>query len=163
MMRLLSSPPIHPRLIARAVAGLNQEAGASLIEFALIFPFLILLLVGAVDFGRGWYVDLEVEAAAEAGALYGVQYPSDTTGMNAAALRDAPDLTSMQSTATYGSECSDGSSATALAASVSGCGANSVAYVEVDTTVTYQPVLAFPGIASLFSLTAKSRMRTVNE
>jgi Flp pilus assembly protein TadG len=139
-----------------------EEQGSALIEFAVMLPMLAILLTGAVDLGRAWYFDIEVASAAEAGALYGVQNPGDISGMNAAASLDAPDLTTLQTTATYGSECSDGSSVVALSTSTPTCSANAVEFVEVDTTATYKPMLIYPGAASLFTMTAKSRMRTMN-
>ncbi len=139
---------------------LREEHASSLIECALMLPFLVLLLVGAVDFGRAWYINLEVASAAEAGALYGTQYPTDTSGMKAAALLDAPDVTSLSSTATYGNECSDGTSVTPLYTSPPTCAVNSVEYVEVITSATYSPILAYPGIASSITMGYKSHMRT---
>ena len=35
---------------------LGCESGSSLIETAAVMPFLLLLLVGAVDFGQAYYV-----------------------------------------------------------------------------------------------------------
>ena len=137
----------------------RSEDGTSLIECALILPIFIFLLVGAVDLGRAWYLHLEVSAAAEAGALYGVQNTSDIPGMDAAALIDAGDVTTLQAAATYGTECFDGTSVTPLLASPPSCSVNAIAYVEVDTTATYTPILKYPGLASVFTLVGKSRMR----
>ena len=55
------------------------EEGSSLVEVALVLPMMLLLLVGSVDFGRGYYAAMEVSSAANAGACYGVQEPTDTT------------------------------------------------------------------------------------
>jgi Flp pilus assembly protein TadG len=153
------SPPITAPSPAPRFA---DEQGSALIEFAFMLPMLVLLLTGAVDLGRAWYFDIEVASAAEAGALYGVQNPGDISGMNAAASLDAPDLANLQTSSTYGSECSDGSSVVALSTSTPTCSANAVEFVEVDTTATYKPMLIYPGAASLFTMTAKSRMRTMN-
>ena len=116
----------------------------------------------AVDFGRAWYVGLEIGAAAEAGALYGLGNVTDVPGMKAAALLDAPDLGSLQVSASYGSECSDGTAAVAFSTSVPVCAINVVSYVEVVTTGSYTPILRYPGFASVFNLSGKARMRTSN-
>jgi Flp pilus assembly protein TadG len=162
MKRLEDRQHALPEPTRGMAMGLAADQASSLIEFAVMLPFLVLLLVGAVDFGRAWYVNLEVSSAAEAGALYGVQNPNDIAGMNSAALLDASDLSSLHSAATYGSECSDGTSVVALSTSIPSCSVNAVAYVEVDTTATYTPLLIYPGISSMFTMTAKSRMRTSN-
>jgi Flp pilus assembly protein TadG len=137
----------------------NQEQGSTLLEVALITPVLALLMVGAVDFGRGYYVAMEVSSAAEAGALYGVQNTTDTSGMAAAATLDAKDVPGLGVNASYGCECSDGSNAVANCTSTPSCPANVVKYVEVDTTATYSPILEYPGVPSSFALTGKGRMR----
>lgn len=137
----------------------KAERGSQLIELALVLPVLMLIFAGAVDFGRAWFLYMEVASAAEAGALYGLTNTTDITGMQSAALLDAPDLPGLSSTATYGSECSDGTSAVALNGTPPTCGTSVVQYVEVDTTATYQPLLPYPGFQNTFTLTGKSRMR----
>lgn len=137
-----------------------QTDGSSLIETALLLPVLLLLLVGAFDFGRAYYAALEVASAAEAGALYGVQYPSDAAGMIAAAKADATDITNFSSTAIYGCQCSDGSGTSAACGTRPTCSLNVVNYVEVDTTATYTPLLKYPGIPSTLALKGKARMRS---
>ncbi|MBE7159246.1 MAG: pilus assembly protein, partial [Rhodospirillales bacterium] len=62
-----------------------------MVELALLLPLLLLLLVGAVDLGRAFYVAIEVSSAASAGAVYGTQNPTDTAGMQNAAALNAPD------------------------------------------------------------------------
>jgi Flp pilus assembly protein TadG len=140
--------------------GLKRcERGSSLIECALILPVFTLLLAGAVDFGRAWYINLEISSAAEAGVLYGIHNLTDVTGMNAAAAMDAPDVQALQVTSTYGNECSDGSSAVPLATYTPICSANVVSYVEVNVQTSYKPMLNYPGLPASFALGAKFRMR----
>ncbi len=138
---------------------LRGEEASQLVELAMVTPMLLLLLAGAVDFGRAYYVAMEVSSAAEAGATYGLQNPTDTAGMKSAALLNVPDLPNLTPTAVYGTECSDGTSAVSGGATPPTCAVDVVQYVEVDTTATYRPILIYPGIQSLFTLTGKSRMR----
>lgn len=49
----------------------DSEAGQSLVEFAMILPVFVLLLMAMVDFGRGFYTWLEVTNAAREGARAG--------------------------------------------------------------------------------------------
>jgi Flp pilus assembly protein TadG len=144
----------------RLLHCLRREDGSQLVEMTLILPVLFLLLAGTVDFGQLYFVAMEVSSAAEAGASYGLQNPSDIAGMQAAALLNAQDLSGLRPVATYGTECSDGTSAVALNGTPPTCAVTTVQYVEVDTTATYKPILAYPGIQSLFTVTGKSRMRT---
>jgi Flp pilus assembly protein TadG len=138
---------------------IRNEDGSSIIETAMLMPLLLLLLVGAIDFGRAYFVAIEVSSSAEAGALYGTQNSSDTAGMVTAATLDAPEVSNLTTVATYGCECSDGSSVSPSCGSLPVCTYNVVSYVEVDTSATYIPILLYPGIPSSISLTGKARMR----
>lgn len=48
----------------------RDEAGASAVEFALILPIAVALLIGTIDLGRMAWTKMEVQAAARAGANY---------------------------------------------------------------------------------------------
>lgn len=137
----------------------QSQSGTSLLETAFALPVFLLLLLGAVDFGRAWYADIEVSSASEAGALYGVQNISDIAGMQAAATLDAADVASVSPVASYGCECADGSSVTPSCASTPSCTTNVVNYVQVTTTSTYNTLLPYPGFPASFALTSTSRMR----
>ncbi|MDE1160685.1 MAG: TadE/TadG family type IV pilus assembly protein [Acidobacteriaceae bacterium] len=138
---------------------LRDSQASTLIETALTLPLLVLLLVMAVDLGNAFSAAIATSTAAQAGALYGIQHPTDITGMVAAARLEAPGLATLAPVATYGCECSDGSSATSGCSSVPSCTYNSMYYVELDTTSTYTPLLPYPGVTSVFTLHGKARMR----
>ena len=144
------------RMIDRFRRG---QHGTSLLETAFALPVFILLLIGAVDFGRAWYADIEVSSASEAGALYGVQNVTDTAGMQTAATLDAADVTSVSPVATYGCECADGTAVTPSCSSTPSCTVNVVNYVQVTTTSTYTPLIPYPGFPTSFALSSTSRMR----
>ena len=137
----------------------STDGGSSLIETALVLPIFVTLLTGAIDYGLAWHIKLELSAAAEAGALYGIQFPADIAGMQAAAGRDVTDLTGLTVAATYGTECSDGTSPISLSATMPTCSGTPISYVEVDTSYLYRPALPFPGLGSSVGIIGKSRMR----
>ena len=145
--------------LSASVANTARERGASLLEFALLFPFLSLLLLGVIDFGRAYYLNIEVSNAAYVGALYGSQNPTDATGMQNAALGEAPDVSGIAATATYGCECSDGTSPITQCTSQPSCTVNVVKYVQVTTSATYRTLFPWPGIPSSFSLQGTARLR----
>jgi Flp pilus assembly protein TadG len=155
----------RPRATVRSKPSraLHSESGSSLIEMALVLPVLFLLLMGVVDFGRAYYLAIEVSQAAHTAALYGSQNPSDVTGMQNAAVADAPDVPSFTTssvTATYGCECSDGSSPVASCATNPACGGMlTVGYVQVNTSVSYSAMFPYPGIPSPLTLRGSARMR----
>jgi len=55
-----------------------------MVEFAVFLPILFLLFVGIVDFGMGFWNQLQVNAAAQDGAAYAV-----VNGFNAANITSA--------------------------------------------------------------------------
>ena len=151
------------RLLAVWVAKAASESGTGLLEVALVLPFLGLLLLGVIDFGRGYYLSIEVQNAAEAGALYGSQNPSDTAGMQSAATTDAPDVPGMTATAAAGCECSDGTSSQSPCPTTSlSCAVNIVNYAQVNTTATYSPWFVswiIPGLPSSITLHGSAKVR----
>lgn len=58
----------------------RREAGAALVEAAIVFPFVILLVFGTIDIARGFFDAAKVQEAAEEGAFYVALHPNDTAG-----------------------------------------------------------------------------------
>jgi len=141
---------------------LEDEGGASLVEMALVLPLFLLLLFGAIDFGRAYYLSTEVAGAAHAAAVYGSQNPTDTAGIRTAAQDDAPDVPSISvGTPTYGCECSDGSSYSANCSTTPSCPGTTVVYrVNVSATGTFTPLFPWPGIPSTLSFSSSASMRS---
>jgi Flp pilus assembly protein TadG len=142
---------------------LRDEQGASLVELAFVLPLFPLLLCGALDFGRAFYLSVEVVGAAQAAAAYGSQNPTDTAGMQNAALDDAPDVPNLSAgTPTFGCECSDGTSyvASCLPAPPTCSSNNEVQRVNVTVTGTYSPLIPWPGVPSSMSLSSTASMRS---
>lgn len=165
------------RFLADWVAKAAPEGGASLVEVALMLPFLGLLLLGVIDFGRAYYLSIEVQNAAEAGALYGSQNVTNITGMEDAATNDAADVkgaadvTWTTPTATNGCECSNGTSVTPSSTPTTNacpspptCGTSLsvVNYVTVTTKATYTTWLhkwIIPGLPTSITLNGSATMR----
>jgi Flp pilus assembly pilin Flp len=64
---------------------LRHEQGQDLVEYALIFPLLSLLLLGIIEFGLVILSYDSIANAAREGARYGIIHPSDHAGIEAAA------------------------------------------------------------------------------
>lgn len=67
----------------------KREHGASLIEAALVLPFLLLVLAGVADLGRAFHTYITVINASREGARVGVDYPTDVPRIVAAVQREA--------------------------------------------------------------------------
>lgn len=145
---------------------LRSESGSSIIEAAVLTPVLILLLLGAADFGRGYYLAEEIAAAAHSGAEYAIQNPGNLstngTAIQTAAKADAPDVSHLTvATPSWGCECSDGSSYSASCSTVpSSCTTNWVYKVTVTASTSYAPLFPWPGIPSSIAISSSATMRS---
>ena len=63
--------------------------GQGLLEFALVLPIMVLILIGLIDLGRAFFVVITLENSAREGSRYGSLYPSDLAGAKAAAVSEA--------------------------------------------------------------------------
>ena len=67
-----------------------HQRGANLVEAALVIPLLLIILIGAVDFGRAYFTYITIINAAREGAHWGTLHPaSEVCGK---ALAEAQDL-----------------------------------------------------------------------
>ncbi len=139
----------------------RDQSGVGLLEVALLLPLLLLLLVGAADLGRAACAAIEVSAAAAAGAEFGTHYPENAAGMQQAALLYGGDLQGLTANATWGCECADGTSAIGSCSPQPSCSTNVIQYVLVTTSITYRPLLHYPGLPTSFSLGGHARLRSV--
>ena len=85
------APEQHPRPRGRLRAFRRDEGGTALVEFALIAPFLFLLLFGIIDFGRALNYYNQVTQLAGQGARAAVvnRMPDGTAITSGSALQSA--------------------------------------------------------------------------
>jgi hypothetical protein len=62
---------------------IKRERGQSMVEFSFLAIFLVILLSGVADFGRAYFIFLEMRDAAQEGAAFGSFSPMDFTGIEA--------------------------------------------------------------------------------
>lgn len=67
------------RIRARRPDRRKSRNGAALVEFALILPLLLMIVLGCIDFGRFAYYYVAVTNAATAGAHFGAFHPFTAT------------------------------------------------------------------------------------
>lgn len=74
----------------------RRRGGQALVESALLFPIVMLLVLGSADLGRVFYYGIALTNAAREGARHGTFYdPTNTTNPNATAS-NAPILAAIQ-------------------------------------------------------------------
>ncbi len=75
--------PALRAISSRAARRPPRTRGQALVEFAIILPVFVLLLVIAIDFGRMFFTYIEVTNAAREGAAFGAGSPTDLVGIQA--------------------------------------------------------------------------------
>jgi Flp pilus assembly protein TadG len=139
-----------------------DEEGTAAIEFGVIGTFLGLLLLGLVDFGMGYWRQMQVGNAARAGVEYAITNGWDqakittvvggATGWGSITATPAPtktcgcpDVTAGIAAATCGASCTGGGTAGT--------------YVNVNARASYSTVFTYPGIANPLTLNASTSVR----
>ncbi|MFI5116658.1 MAG: TadE/TadG family type IV pilus assembly protein [Terriglobales bacterium] len=159
----------------------TAESGQTLLEFAFMLPFMMLLLLGVAEIGRAAFITIAVSNAATAGAEYGSQNgttASDFPGMQNAALCDANGhislsackttgiLTSGNITPTSGCACDTGSGTSCnqtflacTSSAITGCSGQIVECVQVTTHADFSPLFHYPGLPTTYQANGKAVQR----
>ena len=67
----------------------DDQRGADLVELALVFPILLLLILGAADLGRAFHTYIVITNAAREGARYASHFPHLADGIRDAVISEA--------------------------------------------------------------------------
>ena len=131
----------------------SMRRGAVAVETAFLAPFLCLLLVIAVDFGRIFYYQMAVNDCAHNGALFGSNLRSyqETTWVR-------PYTTATQAALAEGSTLNPDLDASQVSVA-SGKGSDGNANVTVTVNYTFMTVTQFPGFPGTYNLQGKCSMR----
>lgn len=143
----------------------RNSRGTSAVEFALVLPILVGMLVPTADLGMGFYAQMRVQNAAQAGAQYAIVHGWNN-GANIAAIENAvtsaTTLAAIQASPapTQACGCAGGSSIAPIdCSSTCPSGATPGSYVTVNAQVPYAPLIPYPLIGSSITLTAQSVVR----
>jgi Flp pilus assembly protein TadG len=150
------------RSLRRFVKGCEEGvSGAAAVEFAIIVPVLLVLLVFTIDLSIGFYRKMQVQNAAQAGAQYAAVHGFDATSVSIAILSatsfsgiaaspapsqfcGCPTSTGVTTT-TCGSSCASGSAPGT--------------YVRASTVGSYNTVFSYPGIPKPFNFIGQATVR----
>jgi Flp pilus assembly protein TadG len=136
-----------------------DRGGAASVEFALLLPLLVTLVVGIIDYAQLAYQSMEVAAAAQAGADYALH-----NGYNASGIQGAVTAaTGLTVTATpapqLATACVSGGAIVATAASTCASGGAPGSYVTVAAQATFTPILAWASFGMPSTLSAQAMVR----
>ncbi len=136
----------------------RSSSGGAAIELAVIFPVLLLLFIGAVDYGRLYYTSITVANAARAGAEYGARdftTSGDTEAMKTFAQQDGQEAGTLTLSARRYCQC---------AGAANGCtacsgGAAPDVFIEVTASKNVAMSLPYPGLPSSVSIARTATFR----
>jgi Flp pilus assembly protein TadG len=136
----------------------RSERGTALVEFALVAPVLIFLMIGLIEVGRYMYFGILVAHSARAALQYqtrNLTTVGDKTNIQNAGLQDAPNL-GLTVTPTY--FCSwNGAIVSCFS------GGTVVYYAKVQVSGTFHSLLNYPGIPNAVPISATAVMRVTNQ
>jgi Flp pilus assembly protein TadG len=137
------------------------RSGSSAVEFALISPLVITLLVGIVDYGLATTQRLATRHAAQAGAEQAALHGFDATKITTAMQNASPGVAVAATPAPAQScGCASGTTvATASCGSTCADGTKAGTYVTVNAQSVYTTVIPYPGFPSSFTFTERSFVR----
>jgi len=155
------------RLGRVARRGVASERGNAAVEFAIIAPVLVGLLVPIADFGLYIYDQMQLNLAAQAGMEYAARNGWNPTGIQQAAINASPSLKLAVSNVNASQFCGCASGTTIAQQNCSDpntgqqahCGNNAAnplvgTYVNVTATYQYNTLFHYPGIPDSQTLTS---------
>lgn len=150
---------------------LRSTAGTSMVEFALVAPVLLFLVIGVIEVGRYEYYAILTASAARAGAQYGAQdleTAYDNAGITAAVLQDGgnlPNWTGPGGAITVNQLCAVSGSAPGICTTPWGSSPpqNTVYYVQVQVTGVFPSLLNFPGVPNNVPISSSTTLRVGNQ
>jgi Flp pilus assembly protein TadG len=146
--------------------GFRRDSGQSLLEVALLTPFLLLLLLGTIEMGRYAFEGIELGNAARAGVAYGAQNhftAADPNGITDAACQDFQGTNACGLTVTpaYLCQCDNAGTVSTLSNCTQTCpvGTHEVVSLQVTASDKFTPVFKYPGIPSQVTVNRTATMR----
>ncbi len=128
---------------------LNSSRAQSLVEFGIILPVLLVIVLGAIDFGRVYFAYVSVTNGARNGAQYAALSPesaADAAGIRDAAVADTSDLLNTSGT-------------NPEVTVVTGTDSRGGLYADVTVNYTYSTIFPWPGLPHSIDLSRTVRAR----
>lgn len=155
-------PRFQSRQFFAQIASFGRALdGASAIEFAILAPMLVAIMVPLIDLGLGFYQKMQVEDAAQAGAQYAMAH-----GWNSAAIQNAVmGATSISGLTASPDPVQSCGCPTGTSISPAVCGAKcddgriAGTFVTVSAQAVYNTLIPYPGIGNSITLAAQSTAR----
>ena len=128
----------------------RRQEGAAAVEFAIILPVLMLLILGGMDLGHMLYIDHLITNAGREGARYAAKYTNPPVDPTSSAIS-----TYVKTTLNYTSFNLDN---LVVSGSYAGASPNRVATVTVTADKHWWILGSLPGFTDSKTLTAQTAM-----
>ena len=139
----------------------DGERGIVAVEFAVMAPILVLVIICVADLGIGIYRQMQVQNAAQAGAQYAISHGFVVGSISSAvgAATNMPGIAASPAPNQFcGCPSNTGIATTDCNSSCSG-GILPGTYVTVSAQGGYDTILPYPLLPDHFNLTAQSTVR----
>ena len=157
----LSRPWLHRNDLVRD-GLLANDSGSALIEFCVLMPLAVLLVLGVMDYSFVIQQSMVVTDAATNGTRYALAAgnATDVAGMLAAAQTAAVDLANFKATASNFCTCPPSG---AIVDCTSSCasGTDPAEYAKLSTSTTVPLLFKVSGFPATIPLSASSSMRVL--
>ncbi|PHS74863.1 MAG: hypothetical protein COB59_11870 [Rhodospirillaceae bacterium] len=143
----------------------NKNAcGAAAVEFALISPVVLLMILGAVDFGFIVHNSMQATSASRSGAQFVLEDPTGYSANIITVVQSATNLPSASVSVTTSEECRCLGSSTAVNCSTDTCSGNSPPkYVTITTSYNYDLIMGYPGLPDPWPISKSAIVRVPSE
>ena len=139
----------------------RNESGSAAMEFGLTAPFLVLLAIGAGELGMGAYEAMQVQNAAQAGAVYVSKYGMSISGISNAVTSSTgtSGITATPAPVQF-CGCPSGSGVTTIdCTGTCGDGSGPGQYVRINARMTHRSLVLNSGISVPVTVSGEAVVR----
>jgi Flp pilus assembly protein TadG len=129
--------------------GRRDEGGAS-VEFAIILPMLMMIILGGLDLGHMYYIKHLITNASREGARYAARYTGSTADPSSTDISNY-----VKTTLGYSSQ---GLSSLTVAGTYAGASPNKIVTVTVNANKDWWILGILPGVTDPMPLTGTTAM-----
>jgi Flp pilus assembly protein TadG len=148
--------------IAQHLRSVRQlDGGVAGVEFAILCPWLVMLMVCTADVGLGIYAKMRVQNAAQVGAQYAAYHGFDTAAISSA-VAQAVNFSGLALSPSPYAFCGCPTSSGVVGSDCASVCPDTLSpghYITVSSQGTYSTLLPYPGMPQSFTFTSQSTVR----
>jgi Flp pilus assembly protein TadG len=146
------------RFLSRAA---SDTSGVAAIEFGIIVPILMLMVVAVADLGMGFYRKMQLEDAAQAGAEWAIKNGFDANAISNAvtSATSAPAISASPAPVQFCGCASGLRIGTVTCGTTCSGGVQAGTYTTVSATMTYNTILPYGFFPSTNNFSSQSTVR----